>query len=58
MICDTPPVKPSASPNSSLPTISAINGDTVNEQKFLATMKSSYTQAKRAHGLLTIMVIV
>lgn len=30
----------------------------VNEQKFLATMKSSYMQAKKAHGLLTIMVIV
>lgn len=30
----------------------------VNEQKFFATMKSSFIQAKKAHGLLTIMVIV
>lgn len=30
----------------------------VNEQKFVATMKSSFTQAKKAPGLLTIMVIV
>ncbi|AHI12587.1 MFS transporter [Lactobacillus helveticus] len=30
----------------------------VNEQKFFTTMKSSFIQAKKAHGLLTIMVIV
>lgn len=39
------------------------NGNTlerseVNEQKFFATMKDSFTQAKKAQGLLTIMVIV
>ncbi|WEV63202.1 hypothetical protein OZX69_09420 (plasmid) [Lactobacillus sp. ESL0731] len=31
---------------------------TVNDQNFLATFKSSFNQAKQAHGLLTIVIVV